>query len=238
MRRRLRGGGTPRTSAGSRSAPSRDSAGRTSRSGGTALEADLDNLRAALAWGTSASADDEDAEHGLRLAGALWYFWFQRGLPGEGRRWLARALARVPTAGVDRAQALLGAGTLAWRQGDFAAARVHLDESVLLWRDTADRRGQAEALHVLGHVEFDQHDYAAAQVLFEQSLAAYRLAADTLGSLPLMADLGLVAYHRGDYADGRRGVREEPGASSAEHGLKDRVAGALNVAGRPGSARR
>jgi predicted ATPase len=38
------------------------------------LEADLDNLRAALAWGTSASADDEDAGHGLRLAGALWYF--------------------------------------------------------------------------------------------------------------------------------------------------------------------
>ena len=93
-----------------------------------------------------------DAEHGLRLAGALWYFWFQRGLPGEGRRWLTRALAAAPSRGRARAQALLGAGTLAWRQGDFAAARVHLDESVALWRDTADRRGLAEALHVLGHV--------------------------------------------------------------------------------------
>ena len=194
------------------------------------LEADLDNLRAALAWGTSASVDDGDAEHGLRLAGALWYFWFQRGLPGEGRRWLNRALGRVRTAGVDRAQALLGAGTLAWRQGDFAAARVHLDESVLLWRDTANRRGQAEALHVLGHVEFDQQDYAAAQVLFEQSLAAYQLAADTLGSLPLMADLGLVAYHRGDYAEAGV-VFEKSLTEFRRHGLKDRVAGALNVVG-------
>jgi predicted ATPase/DNA-binding CsgD family transcriptional regulator len=194
------------------------------------LEADLDNLRVALAWGTSASVDAEDAEHGLRLAGALWYFWFQRGLPGEGRHWLSRALDRVRTAGVDRAQALLGAGTLAWRQGDFAAARVHLDESVLLWRNTANRRGQAEALHVLGHVEFDQQDYAAAKVLFEQSLAAYQLAADTLGSLPLMADLGLVAYHRGDYAEAGV-VFEKSLAEFRRHGLKDRVAGALNVVG-------
>jgi non-specific serine/threonine protein kinase len=194
------------------------------------LEADLDNMRAALAWGTSAAAGDEDAEHGLRLAGALWYFWFQRGLPGEGRRWLGQALTRVRTAGPDRAQALLGAGTLAWRQGDFAAARVHLNQSVALWRGTVDRRGRAEALHVLGHVEFDQRDYAAAQVLFEESLEAYRLAADTLGGLPLMADLGLVAYHRGDYA--RAGaVFEDSLAQFRRHGLKDRVAGALNLLG-------
>ena len=50
------------------------------------LENDLDNVRAALGWATSDSACAEDAEHGLRLAGALWYFWFQRGLPGEGRQ--------------------------------------------------------------------------------------------------------------------------------------------------------
>jgi non-specific serine/threonine protein kinase len=194
------------------------------------LEADLDNLRAALAWSTGAAAADEDAEHGLRLAGALWYFWFQRGLPGEGRRWLTRALDRVATPGAERAQALLGAGTLAWRQGDFAAARVQLDESALLWRDVADGRGRAEALHVLGHVEFDQRDYAAAQALFEQSRAAYLLAADPVGSLPLMADLGLVAYHRGDYAEAGR-VFEQSLAEFRRHGLKDRVAGALNALG-------
>jgi non-specific serine/threonine protein kinase len=164
------------------------------------------------------------------LAGALWYFWFQRGLPGEGRHWLTRALDRVSGPGADRAQALLGAGTLAWRQGDFAAARMHLDESVVLWRDTAARRGRAEALHVLGHVEFDQRDYAAAQALFEESLAAYQLAADTLGGLPLMADLGLVAYHRGDYAEAGT-VFEKSLAEFRRHGLKDRVAGALNVLG-------
>jgi non-specific serine/threonine protein kinase len=194
------------------------------------LEADLDNLRAALTWCTRESAEDRDAEHGLRLAGALWYFWFQRGLAGEGRRWLTRALARVSGGGVDRAQALLGAGTLAWRQGDFAAARVHLDESVALWREAADRPGLAEASHVLGHVRFDQRDLAAAEVLFQESLAAYRLAADTLGGLPLMADLGLVAYHRGDYA-AAGAVFEKSLGLFRRHGLKDRVAGVLSPLG-------
>ena len=99
------------------------------------LENDLDNLRAALSWATSDSACAEDAASGLRLAGALWYFWFQRGLTGEGRRWLMQTLAGTPERGSDAAQALLGAGTLAWRQGDFVAARTHLDQSVTLWRD-------------------------------------------------------------------------------------------------------
>ena len=80
------------------------------------LEADLDNFRAALAW-TLGAADPEDAECGVCLVGALWYFWFQRGLTREARRWLELALARAPQ-GRARAQALLGAGTLAWRQGD------------------------------------------------------------------------------------------------------------------------
>ncbi len=194
------------------------------------LEADLDNLRAALAWCTGDSADVKDAEHGLRLAGALWYFWFQRGLPGEGRRWLTRALARNSGGGVDRAQALLGGGTLAWRQGDLAAARVHLDQSVALWRGTTDRRGLAEALHVLAHVRFDQRDLAAAEALFQESLSAYRLAADTLGGLPLVADLGMVAYHRGEYA-AAGAVFEESLALFRRHGLKDRVAGVLNQLG-------
>jgi predicted ATPase len=94
------------------------------------LEAELDNFRAALAW-TLGAADPEDAQSGVLLVGALWYFWFQRGLTGEGRRWLALALAKAPH-GRARAQALLGAGTLAWRQGDIAAARAHLHESAAL----------------------------------------------------------------------------------------------------------
>jgi predicted ATPase/DNA-binding CsgD family transcriptional regulator len=195
-----------------------------------ALESELDNLRAALAWTLRDGAAPDDADRGLELVAALWYFWFQRGLVDEGRGWLARALASSTATGRGRTQALLGAGTLAWRQGDSDAARAHLDEAVVLGRRRSDQASLAEALHVLGHVTFDQREYSAASGLFAESLDAYRRAGDTVGGLPLVGDLGLVAYHEGDYATAESTLRESL-ALYREHGLKDRVAGALNLLG-------
>ena len=54
------------------------------------LEIDHDNMRAALSW----TLQWEEAELGMRLAGALWRFWDMRGYYGEGRRWLEEALAK------------------------------------------------------------------------------------------------------------------------------------------------
>jgi len=76
------------------------------------LESDHANLRSALRW----CIEREDAEKGLRLAAALWPFWYVRGHATEGRALLAGLLA-LPEAGTaasrTRAQALLGAGQLA-----------------------------------------------------------------------------------------------------------------------------
>src|SRR5262249_39793164 len=54
------------------------------------LDAELDNVRAALAW----SAGPGDAEPGLQIAGCTWRYWEQRGHAGEARRWLNALLAR------------------------------------------------------------------------------------------------------------------------------------------------
>jgi len=195
-----------------------------------ALEADLDNLRAALTWTLRDDAQPPDAESGLMIVGSLWYFWFQRGLTGEARRWLAQALAKAPSRGRDRAQALLGAGTLAWRQGDCETARHYLDESSTQWRAEGDLQGLAETLHVLGHVRFDQRDYQEARVLFEESLGDYRQADDEVGGLPLLGDLGLVAYHEGDFETADR-ILTDALVVYRERGLKDRIAGTLNSLG-------
>jgi predicted ATPase/DNA-binding CsgD family transcriptional regulator len=195
-----------------------------------ALEPELDNFRAALSWTLRDAAGPEDADGGLGLVGALWYFWFQRGLTGEARRWLTRALDVATAGGRPRARALLGAGTLAWRQGDCGPARSYLDASAELWRAVGDEGGLAEALHVLGHVCFDQCDYRAAHGLFQESLEGYRRAGDVIGGLPLVGDLGLVAYHEGDYAEARA-VFDDSLALYRRHGLKDRVAGVLNGLG-------
>ncbi len=194
------------------------------------LEEELGNIRAALAWTTSASHDDQDHDGGLRLAGALWYFWLRRGLPTEGRQWMAQALAASSAGGAPRARALLGAGALAWQQGDYLAARNFLAESLTLWEHAPDQTGLAETLHLLGHVHFDQREYAEARHLFEESLARYEQTGNVSGKVTLIGDVGMVAYHERDdrrardlFADSLRLGRQ--------HGLKDRVAEALNRLG-------
>ena len=53
------------------------------------LEADHDNLRAALAWAVEAG----DAEFGLRMVGSLWMFWNVHIHWHEGIRWMDKLLA-------------------------------------------------------------------------------------------------------------------------------------------------
>src|SRR5207237_980763 len=52
------------------------------------LDDEHDNLNAALAWSHAAA----DGETGLRLAGALWWFWHRRGYMNEGRGWIEEVL--------------------------------------------------------------------------------------------------------------------------------------------------
>src|SRR5512141_2836997 len=83
---------------------------------------------------------------GLRLAGALWWFWEVRGYHTQGRRWLAGALAQ-PDGGspLARVTALNRLAYLAQRQDDYVAARTYLAESLPLRQALRDKRCIAEA---------------------------------------------------------------------------------------------
>jgi predicted ATPase/DNA-binding CsgD family transcriptional regulator len=75
-------------------------------------------------------------ELGLKMAGALYWFWRVRGPYSEGPEWLARLLAAAPHARNDvRALALEGAGRLAVHLSDWSVARESLLAALRIWRE-------------------------------------------------------------------------------------------------------
>jgi predicted ATPase len=91
------------------------------------LEDDHDNLRRSLDW----FFERDEPELAVRLAGALWLFWYTRGHVSEARRWLRRALDSCPDEPSEPRRKLLdGAGYLASEQGENDAALVLLEESL------------------------------------------------------------------------------------------------------------
>jgi predicted ATPase/class 3 adenylate cyclase/Tfp pilus assembly protein PilF len=188
------------------------------------LEREHENLRAALDW----SAETGDGAAGLRLARALWQFWWVRGYLAEGRRRLVTFLdmagegatagepergapgAQRPTTGAQhpspaiRAKSLHGAGILACDQGDYPVARAFLEESLAIKRELGDKRGTAASLNNLGHVLRLQGDYEGARRLYEESLATCRELNDRRGMAFAQSALGLVARYQGDYPTAQR----------------------------------
>jgi non-specific serine/threonine protein kinase len=135
------------------------------------LEREHDNLRAALQWSATS-----DIEVGLRLAGAIWQFWWVQGHLAEGRRWLDELLACSPegsdpvTSARVRAKALNAAGNLAFGQADYQRARAVYEASLTLGQTTDDPGRIAAALHNLGFTAAEQGDTARAAALLEESL--------------------------------------------------------------------
>ena len=159
------------------------------------LQAEHDNLRAALAWSIA-----HDPEMALRLAGALWRFWSQRGYWSEGRRWLEQALTAAPDAPrAVRAAALAGAGTLADEQGDFVEARRCFEESLALAQQIGDERRAARVLRSLGIVASNQNELDRAAEFFEEALVSVRALQDQAAIGRCLNDLGLVADRQGDH---------------------------------------
>ena len=159
------------------------------------LEVEYHNLRAVLSW---SQRMDGGVELGVRLAGAIWWFWELRGRRREGRDWLDALLSVPPAARLDdaqraaRAKALHGAGSLAVNQGDHPQAMAVLEESLALARELGDQRLQAWALWDLGCIAQHDVDLTPATRLLEESLTLFRAAGDRQSSAYVLLDLGRV----------------------------------------------
>ena len=193
------------------------------------LETEHDNLRAAMAW---SAAIGGDAVAGLRLAGALWRFWYFRGYLSEGRGWLSKLLTAAPhgQATAARAKALTWAGALAMDQGDYPAAQTLSDEGLALQREPGDRRGIANSLSNLGALARHKRDNPTARSLLEESLAIRRELGDRWGISTSLSLLGSAAFDQGDYP-AAQALHEECLTIHRELGHRHGVAIALHYLG-------
>ncbi|MGH2530741.1 MAG: tetratricopeptide repeat protein [Thermomicrobiales bacterium] len=159
------------------------------------LDADLDDLRAALRW----SIEQRDAEPALRLGCALWRYWARRGLLREGEQWLERALElgeQAPPALC--AKALNHLGNIANDLDDYARSRQLYEQSLAL------RQGQEDAVNIaitrlnLGYAAFHQARYVEARQLAEECLSVFRSAQNDVLQASTLHLLGLISLAEGN----------------------------------------
>jgi predicted ATPase len=169
------------------------------------LRREQDNLWAALGWATEC----RDAEMGLRLAGALWFFWDASDHRMEGLRWLDELLASgAPALAATRAEALFASGFLAWRLGVDQLAVSRLPASLSTFQDLGDRYAAASVLHLMGLVAGSQGSYPHAISLLERTAELLRDVDDPSLLARTLANMGACLSCRGD-AEGARSLVEE-----------------------------
>jgi len=130
------------------------------------IETEHNNLRAALRWGING----QRPETGLRLAVALWYFWFRRGYWREGFEWLKVGIERTEGDTSTRAHAMYGAATLL-AQLDSVMTGSYLNEGLHM----GEKLGLPDLVAML-YVSFSlmEADYEKATALFEQAISLLR----------------------------------------------------------------
>jgi predicted ATPase/class 3 adenylate cyclase len=164
------------------------------------LEAEHDNMRAALSWSL-----EKEPEAALRLAVALARFWEKRSYFSEGSGWLGAALSlsesveAATTDSATRAKLLSEAGTFAFFRTDFDHAIVLHGEALELYRQVGDDSGVAFALLCLGAQYMEKGDHERAAPFLEEALAISRRIGDKQNTAGTLHNLAEVARQRGEY---------------------------------------
>ena len=160
------------------------------------LEQEHDNMRAALGWTIEAG----QIATGLRIAGALWRFWWQHGYLSEAAGWFDQLLAHdrsnVPTIVLSRA--LNGAGNIAWTRGDLAKARSLHEACLALHRELGDEPEIAKSLNNLGLVATHEKREEQAVAYFEESLEIHQRFGLNRPIAGVLENLGEVVVQQGD----------------------------------------
>jgi predicted ATPase/DNA-binding CsgD family transcriptional regulator len=190
------------------------------------LEEEHDNIRVALSW----SLHGADPVLGLRLAGAIWWFWHRHGHLSEGLRWLEEGLGQERGASaIARAKALGGIGWLAYGQGDLDRMKESATEGLKLSSE-AGLGGYHRGLFlgVLSPASWQEGDFERATELAEESLRLSREANDLGGMAESLGMLGTAAMWGSGDLQQARAFYEEGLVISRELGSASILRSCLN----------
>jgi len=176
------------------------------------LEADIDNIRAALEW--SLKGGEQGAETGLQMASHLWWFWFSRNY-SDGGEWLEKTLeaSRVSADQVSRANAL---SRLVWvRFFDEGAAEAGLALGLSL--GSAGSESVARVLLGKSAWAWYQADYFHAQAWAEESLKLFLETGNRFGICEALTWLGMALMQSGEYQQARTHLEESLSLARKAH---------------------
>ena len=170
------------------------------------LEAEHDNLHAALTWSLEtpaagpAAADRERSAIGLRLVQALALFWYRHSYLAEGRRWLQQAIdLTAEDGGAPLAQLAHWLGVVLQMQGEPQAALLLLERSLAIWRDLGDRDQEARELNSIGITRHHLGELDTARSLLEESAAIARELGSNMRLAAALTNLGQLESDAGNF---------------------------------------
>ena len=196
------------------------------RTWGDRLEADRDNLRAAMSW----SLAEKRAEHAHEVATAYGVLCSSRGPLNEGRSWLDVALREttgVPT--TLRQRALERAANLAIRHRDIDIARGLAEESLELARVMNDADAIGVALLQLGTNEHIAGNYGQAEALEREALGVFGASGNALQVRQTLGLLGNLLFENGKYSEAREVCEEALTMSRAAGDGRNAALAATNL---------
>ncbi len=167
------------------------------------LNAEVDNLRAALQWALDARADTARVQTGAKLAEDAFPFWETSGRLSEGRSWVERALLRrdcLPTK--VQVHLLNSAGWFAQLQGEYQVAEKDYEEGIALARREEDPALVSESLHSLATLAGRRGKYEHARLLLEEAIAIERETSGgtmTTSLSRMLNNLAIVLRHLREY---------------------------------------
>jgi predicted ATPase/DNA-binding CsgD family transcriptional regulator len=157
------------------------------------LRQEMDNLRAAWRW----SLDGDEVQTGLRMAAALFPYFYSQGYLAEGREWLGALLERTagspPTPA--RVAALSAASKLAAHHGDDATAVRLADEYQSLPEDMQAIKPSMDIHTGLSLCALRRGDASSARGHAKRSYELSRQIGDLVNACMALSYLGAVELH-------------------------------------------